>query len=160
VSEETAIETINDEVRFQRAIRVLQHRITHGSTIRAACQACGVPERTFYDWVRQGVLDDYVAECKAARSETARAMAAEALPDVMRFMIDIATGKRTVRGANPIAAAQFVYAAAGGAETGKADKEAPPAFAFMPQTAVFNIAVGSAGPSPVVLEGEVVDGDD
>lgn len=153
-----AIVEVTDEIRLQRALTVMAHRIAHGSTIKAACEACNVPERTFYDWVEQGVLGDYLAQCQEARATVASTIAAEVVPDVMQYMIAIATGAKVVRGANPIAAAQFVFAAAGVKEPVASAAElpgGPTVLQFLPQMVTFNVIQGI----PAVLSANVIEGE-
>jgi len=154
----TAVEAISEEVRAQRAIRVIQHQVQHGSSVRQACEACNVPVRTFYHWMREGVLTDYVGASRDSRSTVASALAIEAIPDVMQYMIAIATGKVQVRGANPIAAAQFVFSAAGVKATTATEAEKPPTnvLAFLPQMVTLQIMQPS-GPDALAeppIEGE------
>lgn len=159
-------EQLKDEVRVRRALAVIDHQVTHGGSIRDACEACNVPERSFFRWVNQGVLANHLAECRESRSKVASMMAAEALTDVMHYMIEIATGRKVVRGANPIAAARFVYSAAG-----LRDRTSPPkpsgktnVLAFLPELVTFNVvqgtlAVDSEGRMEII-DGEVEDLDD
>ena len=136
---------LNDELRFQRALAVIEHHVKTGDPISDCCDACSVPRSTFYKWIADGVLDTYLEECRKSRSETAAAMAAEAIPDVTRYLVNVATGRVRVRGANPIAAAQLLLSIAGvtpGRESA-ADSGLPAnVLAFMPQLVQFNIVGG------------------
>jgi len=154
----TAVEAISEEVRAQRAIRVIQHQVQHGSSVRQACEACNVPVRTFYHWMREGVLTDYVGASRDSRSTVASALAIEAIPDVMQYMIAIATGKVQVRGANPVAAARFVLSVAGITEDTSAAEDRPPTTnIFLPEMVTLNLvaAAHSVPPDdpPEALEG-------
>lgn len=157
------VEAVKDEVRLQRALAVHLRQVEEGLTIREACQACNVPERTFYRWVAGGVLDGYLAECREGRSMAAATMAAEAIPDIMRYMIGIASGTEVVRGANPIAAAQLVFGAAGVkaemAPPAAPDSKSPTILTFMPQLVTFRVEHGSpvTEDGTLIIEGESID---
>lgn len=165
MDEREQIELVTEEVKFQRALAVIEHQVKHGTSVRAACRACNVPERTFYRWLGEGVLKDYLDESRESRSQAVSSMATEALPDVMQYMIDVATGKVQVRGANPVAAAEFVFAKAGGAMTSAAEVAAQSTtqvLAFIPQLSTVRIVHALSGPDtdtePVeVIEGEIAD---
>ena len=116
-NETTALELYQDEVRFQRALAVIEHQVTHGSSTRKACEACNVPVSTFYKWLQDGVLTEYLTDARRGRAELTSAVANEAAPDVLRYMIALATGKTQVRGANPVAAAKLVLEIAAGKGT-------------------------------------------
>ena len=158
-----AVDAVKDEVRLQRALAVLACQIEEGSTIHDACKACNVPERTFYRWVAEGVLEVHLAECREGRAKAAATMAAEAIPDIMRYMIRIASGVQAVRGANPIAAAQLVFNAAGVksemAPTTPPSADTPTILAFMPQLVTFKVEHGSpvAEDGTLIIEGQAVD---
>jgi hypothetical protein len=144
MSDETRLR-LADELRLQRALAVIEHHVRTGDPINASCDACNVKTSTFYDWVSAGVLNGYLEECRKSRSETAAAMAAEAIPDIARYLVSVATGKVRVRGANPIAAAQLLLTIAGvtpGRDKSAADIVPPNVLTFMPQLVQFNIVQG------------------
>jgi hypothetical protein len=157
------ITAVKDEVKIQRALAVLAHQVAEGSTIREACVACDVKERTFYRWISEGLLANHLAECREGRSKAAATMAAEAIPDIMGYMIEIASGKNVVRGANPIAAAQLVFTAAGVktemAPVSQPEIDTPTILAFMPQLVTFKVEHGSpvTEDGTLIIEGSAVD---
>ena len=161
VTEQDQIQQLNSEVVFQRALAVVEHQVENGSTVTEACEAMDVPRAMFYKWVKQGVLADYLAEARKSRSEVAHTMAAGKLPDVMGYMIQIATGKVKLRGASPIAAAKFVWDVVG-AGVAQPDSEveeaAPISLTFVPQMVVFNVTGGAPrmadDGSMEIIEGE------
>lgn len=134
-----------DEVRVRRALAVLDYQVEHGASIQEACEACNVPHRTFNRWVKDGLLAEYLDACREGRLKVLRLTALNAVESVMRYMIKIATGEKIVRGANPIAAAKFVFEMAGlGPAT---ERPQPPStvanvLVGMPQQVVFNIKDG------------------
>jgi hypothetical protein len=145
----------HDEVRLRRVLAVIEHQVKNGSTVPEACEACSVSERSFYRWIGDGILADYLADCQKSRSGAATALAAESVPDVMNYMISIATGKTQARGANPIAAAQLIFRIAGlqGGDSAGDKGKAPNVLAFLPQMMTLNIVQ-----SPNVHgQGEIVD---
>ena len=84
----------------------------------------------------------------------------------MCYMIEIATGRKVVRGANPIAAARFVYSAAGLRDHASRSQSAGKTnvLAFLPELVTFNVvqgtpAVDSKGRMEII-DGEVEDLDD
>jgi len=153
--DELALEAVSDEVKLQRALRVIECQVAQGMTARDACEACDVPERTYYRWLSEGVLNSWLAECQAGRSKAAEAMAAESLPEIMQYMIGIATGKTTRRGANPIAAAEFVWAKQGKRAGGRGSVRP---LAFVPQFIMLNVS-GGAVVAGVPEDGEIIDGE-
>jgi len=158
---ETGIESINDEIRVRRALAVMRHRVVTGSTIREACQACNVPESTFYDWAASGVLSEYLADCRDGRSKVASAIAAEAVPDIMQYMVRVAKGEEKRKNINPVAAAQFVFSVAGIREGVLPITEGKPGMpavlAYIPQMVTFHIKHGVpvSGADIEIIEGEV-----
>jgi hypothetical protein len=154
-----AIELYQDEVRFQRALAVIKHQVEHGSKTRKACEACNVPVSTFYQWLEDGVLTEYLTDARRVRAELTSAVANEAAPDVLRYMVALATGKTQVRGANPVAAAKLVLEIAGGqhdtyaAESGKTTTNI-----FLPEMVTLNVMAAGRGEQPEapqeVLEAE------
>ena len=132
------LQMCNEEVKFQRALAVLNHRVQHGSTIRAACEACNVPPTTFYAWLNEGVLSDYLADSRESRATAAVAMAVESVPEIMTFLINVARGDIQRRGVNPIAAAQIVLGAAGIRDASPTEPaRTATALTFTPQMVVF-----------------------
>ena len=158
-TESTALEEITTEVKLQRAMAVVEHQVKHGTSVEAACRACGVSRTSFYRWVGEGVLTDYLAECRNSRMRTVQAMAAEALPDVMQHMIRLATGQESVRGASPIAAAEFVAKAGGLRVGGEKEGHRQTNIVFLPQMETFHVAEGGLVRNDEgqieIIEGEV-----
>lgn len=156
----TPIEELKEEVRVRRVLAVLDYLVEHGCSISEACEACNVPVRSFFRWVEQGILTDYLAECRESRRQVASVIAAEAIPDVMHYMIEIATGRKVVRGANPVAAARFVSDAMGFKEPTSAAEVGsgrPAVLALLPEMVTFRVehgvpAVDSDG--YMIIEGE------
>jgi len=137
-----ALEEVTQEIKVQRCLAVVEHQVRNNSSVAAACRATGVPKRSFYRWIGEGVLTDYLAKCKESRTKTIRTMAAEAMPDVMRYMIALATGQETVRGASPIAAAEFVVKAGGLRLSDERERSAQTNIVFLPQMATFHVKEG------------------
>ena len=108
-----AVKQYQDEVRVRRALAVMDYQVTHGVSIQDACNACNVAERTFYRWLNEGVLVDHLAGCQEGREKMVRARALYAVEEIVGYMVEIASGAKVVRGANPIAEAKFVYKVAG-----------------------------------------------
>jgi hypothetical protein len=139
---------LNEELRLKRTLAVIEHHVTTGDPITVSCDTCNVPTSTFYKWIADGVLDTYLEDARKSRSDTAAAMAAEAIPDITAYLVRVATGKIRVRGANPIAAAQLILTIAGvRPDKDKSAADLPvtvPAnvLQFMPQLGQFNIVQG------------------
>jgi len=102
------IEEYREEVRLRRALAVMEHQVEHGSSLREACAANNVPVTTFYRWLADGLLTDRLSEDGEGLAAAVQMQAASALTDVVDYMIQIATGKVQVRGANPVAAARWL----------------------------------------------------
>ena len=93
-------------------------------------------------------------------------MALHTVEDIMRYMIEIATGQNVVRSANPIAAAKFVYQMAGldADYTPRTTSNETNVLAGLPEMVRFEIV----GASPVldeqgrlkIIEGELEEPDD
>jgi len=154
---------VNEELRLQRTLAVIERHVATGEPINACCDACSVPTSTFYSWIADGVLDTYLEECRKSRTDTAAAMAAEAIPDITSYLVRVATGQVRVRGANPIAAAQLILRIAGvgpGGEKSAADLPAVPTnvLAYIPQLVQFTIIGGMPAKDKegkfVVIDGE------
>lgn len=156
-----AIEETTTEVKLQRALAVIEHQVKHNSSVEAACRACGVSKTSFYRWVGDGILTEYLAQCRESRTKTVQAIAAEAMPDVMAYMIRLATGQETVRGASPIAAAEFVAKAGGLRLSGERERSHQTNIVFLPQMATFHVAEGGLVRNDEgkieIVEGEVTE---
>lgn len=115
--EQVSIEEYNDAIKAQKCISVLEYKREHSCSTATACEAVGLAESTFYYWRKQGKLQVYMeeatAETRAALVSVGQAQAVLALPDVMEYMIALATGEEIARGASPIRAAEFVMKMAG-----------------------------------------------
>jgi hypothetical protein len=153
MTDATDLELYNDEVRLQQALQVMQYQVEHNCTIREACAEIGVAERTFYRWLNEGVLTDTIEIMRESRSKALRGMATGAMPDILQYMIELASGHKTVRGASPVAAAKFVLEIAK-IFAGEKDESATPTITvFLPEFSRFKVEAGV----PEVLEGEVVE---
>lgn len=109
----TEIEKVQEEIRYNTALRVLDIATDQHVSIENACQQAGVPPRTFYRYVQEGALTEHLQNNRQARRDVSSALATAALPDVIRHMIRLATGEVEQRGSNPVAAAKFLVEIAG-----------------------------------------------
>ena len=149
----TDLEVYNDEVRLQQALEVMQYQVEHNCSVREACKEVGVAERTFYRWLNDGVLTDTIEIMRESRAKALRGMATGAMPDILQNMIELATGKKEVRGASPVAAAKFVLEIAK-IFAGEKDESATPTInVFLPEFSRFKVEAGA----PQILEGEIVE---
>jgi hypothetical protein len=160
--EETAIEEFNAEVKLQQCLLVMQAKVRRSLNTEEACAEINLSPRTFYQWMKDGVLRDYLVECKDIRHQEASVMANEAVPDIMSYHIKIATGKEFARGTPPHVAAELVMKAASGKELAPSEGFLPdgkaPVLQFCPQS--MTMTIGEQGPRPAteeeILEAEEV----
>jgi hypothetical protein len=148
------VELYNDEVRLRQALEVMSYQVEHNCSIREACKEVGVAERTFYRWLNDGVLTDTIEIMRESRAKALRGMATGAMPDILQNMIELATGKKEVRGASPVAAAKFVLEIAklfAGEKGGEG--KSPTINVFLPEFSRFKVEAGV----PEVIEGEIVE---
>jgi hypothetical protein len=101
-------ELADQHAKFEQALAVLHYRIEHHATTGEACAACGVPESTFYHWLSEGVLREYLRDTRIVATHTTNQMINAAWPRILEHQIRIAAGQVTQRGANPTQAAKFL----------------------------------------------------
>ena len=156
------ISLFEEEVRFQKALAIME-RINEGASTTAACEAVGVPVRTFYHWRVQGVLTEHILGLRRIRAEMLTERAANRMLRILDHQAEIADGSIELeRGMNPTSAARFVADLAGGKKDDdrhQADRTPPPT--LVPQFVQFNVYSGSppAGSLPAedILDGECED---
>lgn len=113
-AEKTAIERYDDVRKTEILLRVLRYQTDNPQASRVdACEAVGVPDRTLRHWLSQGILDDYLAEFAAAMSKEGRAVLLEMWSGILQYQGELASGAKTVKGANPTSAAEFCRKVAG-----------------------------------------------
>jgi hypothetical protein len=102
------VEKFDREVQIRTILQVLEYRTSSGESTRQACEHLGVDYRAFLRWLNAGVLTDYIKTHRDPEIELLGTRAMQAMPEVLEHMIQLATGLKQQRGANPIAAAHFV----------------------------------------------------
>ena len=142
MTEVTAIEEYNDEVKVAKLLRVLTHQTEHHSTLTKACETVGLPVPTFYRWIGEGRLGDAITEMREQRATTLQALAVQAMPGVLRYMIRVATGNVEARGANPISAARLVAQFAGMIDGAEHQDGPAQTFNFYPEQLLFAMGDG------------------
>jgi len=104
-----SIELADQLVKSEACRRVIDYRIQHPrATVEEACEACDVARRSFYTWMKEGVLDEYLSSIQGVATKTAAQVIAQGWLDVLKHQIALASGKKVQRGANPTAAAKFL----------------------------------------------------
>jgi len=107
------IQKADEHVKAVQCLRVIEYRINNHATVTEACENCGMPTATFYQWLREGVLENYLTDSQTEASKTTQVIIAQGWPQVLRHQLNIASGKITQRGANPTSAAKFLAEIAG-----------------------------------------------
>lgn len=107
-SELGEVEKFDREVQLQIILNVLQFRVKNSVNTKTACEELDVPYRSFMRWIKAGVLTDYLKTVHDPEMDMLRTRALMAMPDVLENMIRIASGTVTIKGVNPVAAANFV----------------------------------------------------
>lgn len=110
---DSQIEKADQHVKAMQCLKVLDHRIEHHSSTKDACEACNIPERTFYHWMNQGVLSQYLDDTQLVSKQVTKMMVADRWEDILQHQIRVASGQVTQRGANPTSAAKFLAEIAG-----------------------------------------------
>lgn len=157
----------NDAIKAQKCIEVLEHKRQNHCSTAAACVAVGLAESTFYYWRKQGKLQAYMeeatADTRAALVSVGKAQAVLALPDVMDYMVKLATGETVARGASPIRAAEFVLKMAGVSGVGPATGETNiNILNLLPQQVVFPLESGRPtldDQGRLIAQEEVIEGE-
>ena len=161
--EESSLELYHDTVRAERLIEVMRYQVANHCSAQKACEACDLAYRTFRDWVSKGILDRYLGEVRAAHSNSLREKAIEKSGDILDHMIQIATGKVQIRGANPVRAAELVLQWAGVSphEAQDVDRDEPTGptiniLTLVPEQVMFDVKDGAPALSkrgnPVILD--------
>lgn len=105
----TGTELFEQEVQLRTVLDVLNYRVEHtGCTTKDACAALNVNYPTFMRWLNAGTLGAYLNQIHDPEMDMLRVRAIFAMPDILENMIEIASGKKVIRGVNPVAAATFV----------------------------------------------------
>jgi hypothetical protein len=149
------VEQFDREVQLQVILQVLDFRVQNGGcSMRMACDELGVPYQRFTRWIKQGVLTDYLQDQHDPEMEILRLRAMQAMPGVLENMIALANGKKSMKGVNPVAAAQFVKEMVGPA---REEHEEPATFIqnnyFQPQQ--YRVPYKDAAPVIEVIDAEV-----
>ena len=98
------------------------------------------------------MLTDTIEIMRESRAKALRGMATGAMPDILQYMITLATGKKEVRGASPVAAAKFVLEIAKLFAGEKDDSATPTINVFLPEFSRLEVKANV----PEILVGEVV----
>ena len=119
------IEKFDNEIIGRLLVDLYKFRIENPNTsIRKACEELAYPYESVLKWIKAGKLEDYIVNLHNTMSDVSQAEALSYLPEIVRTMAEIATGKRQLRGGNPQAAAEFVLKVAqlGAKEESKAPR--------------------------------------
>lgn len=107
-NEDTAIELYNEDVQVQQIMRVRDLQVEKNLSVAKACKEIGLSPRTFYSWLSKDVFTEHLKEARKSRQNYAAAQAVGAMPSILNYLIGLATGADSARGASPIAAAKLV----------------------------------------------------
>lgn len=153
-----SMEKYHIEVRRQTLLDIFQYQVENKCTLSDAIAAVSnISERTFYNWVSSGIIDDDLDQVRRGRVTALQEMAASSMSEVIRYQIDIATGRVNRRNASPTAAAKFLWEIARtySGEEEKEKEEPKPTLVFMPQFARFVFGSDSGRDKDgFVIEGE------
>jgi hypothetical protein len=105
--EEESLALLNEDLRFHTMVRILD-RCRAGQSISNATRSEGISRATFYNWLREGVLDEYMRLERSAAFAQMANKAMDSIPQVLNYMIRCATGVESGPGINPVTAAKFV----------------------------------------------------
>jgi hypothetical protein len=105
--EEESLALLNEDLRFHTMVRILD-RCRAGQSITNATKSEGISRATFYNWLREGVLDEYMRLERSAAFAQMANKAMESIPQVLSYMVRCATGVEAGPGINPVSAAKFV----------------------------------------------------
>lgn len=168
MEKDTGLAEYQNEVRVKRALSVMEYQVTNGGSTEDACKAMSVPVRSFYRWVREGLITEYLDSPRSGVLAVLADQALMSLPKVLEYITAIATGAEVVRGASPVAAAKWVASVAGISIEAAEDKPdvvvvpmMPIVLARMPEVVRFVIRDGKVSQSDdgsiEIIDGEYVD---
>jgi hypothetical protein len=153
----TEIEKYDEAIRRERLLKVFKSQ-AGGATLGEACKSAGITPRSFHRWIAGGLLTDHLDQMRESQGEMLRAEALDAVPRVLTFLVEIATGERVARGASPVKAAQLVLQIAGVApDQPGVSRETVNFIALIPQQARFVITKGAPVTEdgcPLIIDGE------
>ena len=110
-------------------------------------------------------MEEATADTRAALVSVGKAQAVLALPDVMEYMVKLATGETVARGASPIRAAEFVLKMAGVTGVGAAGSAGETninILNLLPQQVVFPLESGRPildDQGRLVAQEEIIEGE-
>lgn len=100
---------VDNEIIVHHLVKAYEFRLENPkASWPQACEELGIPYKTLNRWLGEGYLQDYIASIRTTSTDTAVALALEALPDIVQKQIDIATMKVVQKGVSPTAAAKFI----------------------------------------------------
>jgi hypothetical protein len=105
--EEESLALFNEDLRFHTMVRILD-RCRAGQSITNAVKSESISRQTFYNWLREGVLDEYMRLERSTAFAQISSKAMDAIPQVLNYMVRCATGLDPDSGVNPVAAAKFI----------------------------------------------------
>jgi len=159
VEEPTVIERYTEAKETAQLIRVFHLQAEEGLTIAGACAKIGISRSQFYNLLSKGFLDEYLTVYREGAATGLANMALDKAEEVLQYQIDLASGAKTVRGANPVAAARFVWEVAGLVDRAPTEiQEQINIYGYLPQTVMFDVEGGTPrvteGGAPRVVEGQ------
>lgn len=114
MEDKSAIEQFNLTRQVELCLTIRQYLMEHNkATVAEACSTVDVPVRTFYQWLNDGVLDEYFSEFSGAMARIGRTTVLDRWESVIDNMVAIASGTKVIKGANPVSAAEFLRKVAG-----------------------------------------------
>lgn len=154
------IQEYTEAVQVAIIADVMERQIA-GDSVKEACAKSDISKSTFYRWLKEGAATGYFESLRDSRMKEMDLRIAGALPRVIDNLVNIATGDKEQRGANPIQAAKLLMQIIGvnqRGNVGSVDADALAALSRVPNFIQFNIHGGKIQDEPAeeVIEGEIV----
>jgi len=94
MSEDKALLSPADLDRLRKALEVIHHARSNDVSYAQACKALSIPSSTFYNWLKQGVLEPYLQQELKTMSQVVAATVVDGIPAMLTHQMRIATGKK------------------------------------------------------------------
>ena len=108
MDKDTSLEQYQDVRKAILVANVLAYQLEHNTTLNAALEACDVKRSTFYRWLGEGAAGPVLEASRQVSLVEMHSSAIAAVPDVMAYVVALATGKENHHRVDPLKAVEMV----------------------------------------------------
>lgn len=95
------------EVDIRKCLEIMELRISAGCSIKEACRETGYNYRRTLRLLNSDTMKNYLQHANGAEKGLIQMQILQRMGKVVLNMLDVASGKKVIKGVNPVAAARF-----------------------------------------------------